>query len=656
MDSGTALDRVDSGVVKVLDALGAAWVTYQLYPNPKDQLPFRRAVETINAEATGDVVGIGPGIFVVEGEEYVPRRDGVEKVARRLFLHDVENLRITGGSSVEGLAGFFEAVAEDDEAVREAGGIAAVLSGVLNIGVEARQRGLLNLAPGEGGVEGAVKSIEESIDELDLPELARFAFSGAGAEEIAAAAGTDEPDVAPVEAYIEAYRELHGKIVEGAEDPDGSLLHGLRLPTDDPYRTVRSYIESFFHLPRWMQINVLEEVLADPERAENQMFLDQFSGQDLTDLLPELHDGASDQLLDYAVEAASEEAGHPLDLLAGLSSATEVEEARKAVADRVSSVLADREHNADRLAGIRVVMEEPINEQNMERTTLRELLECEDRRERFQRVARVWTARIGRYIKDGDLERAAYLLDLAGGEAAYQGDNDDLIRKSLERLTTPELLRSLALDRSGEQGEAAGRLLTGLGRQVIDELVIQLASEEDRAMRRQLTELLAAAARNEPDAIEPYLPDQRWFVVRNLVTALGHTGNPDAANSVRLVVSHNDYRVRTEALRSMVTLLGDDASPLVIRALGDDSEHVRQTAAALLRGSSLGDVDRALADEIRADALPTDSAVAAVKILAARRGPHGRAVLEVLAGRRFAWRSRARTLRKVSAGVLRDQT
>jgi len=650
MDRGTALDRVDSGVYAALDALGAAWITYQLYPNPAEQQPFVRAVDTLNAAPRGETIFVGPAVFVLAGEEYEAKRDGVEKLARRLFIHDIEFFVISGNATPAGLAELFAVAAGDDVDVKNQGGVLAMLAGADPAGIDLHPRGLLNLAPGEGDLDAEVVPLDQRLDELDLHDLARAAFSGASPVEIADAAlpddATDEEIAwAATEAFVAAYRELHETVVEGVADPDGSILQGLRLPTDDPYRTVRTYIESFFHLPQWMRINVLEEVLADTARAENQMFLDQFSGHDLAEMMPQLSAGSAEHLLDYAVEAAGDEAGHPMDLLAGLASSGEVEAARLAVAERVSDVLHSSDEVAPRLEVIKTEMEDPIDSPAMERATLRSLAECEDRQDRFQRVTRVWTARIARYIRDGDLSAAAALLGAVQDERTYGVDREGIVRTALERLTTPELLRSLAEEQSEDQVGAASALLAGLGRHVIDEVIIQLAVEEDRTVRRQLTDLLAIAARNEPAAIEPYLKDQRWYVVRNLVNALGHTANREAAKSVRLVLGHTDPRVRTEALRSMVTLLGDDAALTVVRGLSDSDPMVRQTASTLLRGRSFTDLDAALADELRGDKLPLDSAVAVVAILGERHKPAGTAVLGELAGRRFAFRSRARTVR-----------
>ena len=129
MDAQLALDPVEEHAVRFLNALGAAWITFQLYPNPAQQEPFLRAVSVVNDEAGAPSIGVGPGLFFIGEEEYVPEREGVEKLARQLFLHDADQILSIGGAEAEGLAAFFEVVASDDEDVRALGGIAMALSG-----------------------------------------------------------------------------------------------------------------------------------------------------------------------------------------------------------------------------------------------------------------------------------------------------------------------------------------------------------------------------------------------------------------------------------------------------------------------------------------------------------------------------------------------
>jgi hypothetical protein len=658
MDARLALDPVEEHAVRFLNALGAAWITYQLYPNPAQQEPFLRAVTVVNDEAGSPPIGVGPGIFVIEDEEYAPEREGVEKLARQLFLHDAEQVLSVGGATPEGLAALLGIVAQDDDDVRAQGGIAMVLSGVENSGLVIRQRGLLHVGTADGKASADVPEAEEDLAEVE--GAAGVAFAGASPDEIAAAvmAMAEEQraeDPVAIDAYIDGYHTLHEEIAVAIEGTEEATQLRVQVPSDDPYKTVRSFIEAFFHLPRWVQISVLERVLDDIERPSHQMFLDQFSGHDLTDLLRDLSSDASQALMHYAVEASAEPGGHPLDLLAGLTAETEVEAARKAVADRVSSLLRETGDGvlADDLPVLRSEMEEPFQDERLEASTFYGLFECEHRRDRLQRLVRVWTGRVARYIRDDDLVNAERLLNSVLENDPYPDEHAETVGKAIERMATPDLLRLLA-DRNGdEQSAAAEALLTAFGMHVIDQLVTQLAGEDDSRVRRSLTNMLAGAARTKPRALEPYLSDHRWFLVRNLTTALGKTANPDAMGSLRMVLTHSDHRVRTEALRSTVRLMRGSSTPVLVRALSDSHEQVRHTAATLVRGATDDEADRALADELRADRLPADMSIEVISILSERGSASGALVLEELASRRFAVRAHARAKRRAAREALK---
>ncbi len=657
MSQPAAIDRVDAETLDVLNGLGAAWLTHQLYPDPTAQPPFLRAVDLLTAHA-GNLppVGVGPGLFIVQGVEVQPERDGVEKLARQLFVHDVEWIEFVGEAVPQGLAAFFSVIATDEETVEAEGGIAASLVGAPSAGIRVKQRGLLNLVAGEGH-----HLDDEDVDataDLDmLSPLAAIAMHGAEAHEIAAAVveDADEVDEGRATDYIDAFHELGEQIDRILGDPSGTLLSGIRIPADDPYRTVRTFIESFFQLPRWLQVEVIERVLAEMDRPDHQMFLDQFSGHDLMDLMGDLSDTGTERLLAYAVEASSEGSGHPLDLLAGLSSAVEVEASRKSVADRVSAVVSAAKQGVvvEDLAAIRTEMEAAVDPLALERIIIRGLLECEERRDRFQRAARVWTGRVTRHVRNGDLAAAAGLLAGVLDDPPYPPARQESIAKALERMTTADLFRRLSRHEEGEE-EHVAVILDRIGRIAVDQLVHRLAEEEDATKRRALVDLLAVAARRRPDELEPYLSDPRWYLVRNLVTALGGTANRDAIPGVRVVLDHSDHRVRMEALRAMVKLAKSDAAPFVVRALGDDHERVRTTAVALIKGTELDDVERLVAAELRADRLPVDAALAAIAILGDRTDPMAIAVIDELASRRFVFGSRRRTLR-TAARAARDR-
>lgn len=655
MDARLAPDHVDEHLTSVLNALGAAWITFQLYPNPSQQPPFQRSVDVLNAEAGLDPIGIGPGVFIFDDVEIAPEREGVEKLARQMFLHDVEQVMLVAGATAEGLAAFFTVISQDDEEIRAAGGVALALAGASGSGLAVRQRGLLHFGAVEGGPSpDAPEVAQEDLDGLST--AARIAFGGASPDEIAESVVEVSADTeATVQTYVEAYHQLHDRIalaIDG-DEPSGEL--GVQIPVDDPYKTVRAFIEAFFHLPRWVQISILMTVLEDIERRDHQMFLDQFSGQDLTHLLADLSGDAAQALMRYAVSASTEPGGHPLDLLAGLQPETEVDAARRAVADRVTSTLRQAKEGAFSVdhAAIRDSMEAPFDVVHYEIATFFGLFECEHRRDRFQRLVRVWTGRVARYIRDGDLVGADRLLNTILDGDPYSEQHADAVGKALERMATPDLLRVLALREEDEQSDAAAALLSAFGSHVIDQLVVQLGGEEDRRVRRQLTEMVASAARDKPRALEPYLSDHRWYLVRNLATALGRTGNPDAMSSLRLIVNHSDHRVRTEVLRSAVRLQRPETGAVLVKALSDPHDQVRHTSATLLSGSDASDLDRLLADELRSGRLPADSSVTVIMLLGSRGRPLGRQALEEVAAIRFAFRSQTRAEKRAARRALR---
>ncbi len=651
-----ALDTTRQRAVRVLDALGAAWSTYRLYPDPRRQPPFLRAVATLEA-AVGElpVIGVGPGTFFIDGEEVLPERDGTERLARRLFLHDVETIELVAETSPDGLDAFFAVLAaDDDDEVTAASGIAARLVGAAGVGIRVRQRGLLNLDPDAAGI-AAVPVETAALEPEGLPEAARIALRGAAPVEIAALVAR-ERGTASVVAFLEAFHELHDRIETSLSRPGPPLLAGIRLPVDDPYRTVRSFIESFFHLPRWLQVEILHRVLEDLSLPSHQVFLDQFSGNDLVDLAGDLPPSAQEALLGYAVEASADRSGgHPLDLLAGLRSAAEVEEARRAVAERVAAVLdaARRGSRDDELDALRLEMEVPVDDAAAELTILRALLGCERRDDRFRRVVRVWTGRISRHLRRDDPAAAARLLGGILRDPPYPLSRVEAVTGALERMVTEDFLQRLAGLEEAEP-ESVAEILALLGRVGVERLVGRLAEEEDRSKRRWLVDLLAIAARGRTADVAIHLGDPRWYLVRNLVLALGRTGNADAVGAVRTVLGHADHRVRTECLRALVRLSRSAATGYVVRGLSDEHEQVRRAAVRLLRGSELDDVDRLASEALASGRMPLDTAVEVVHVLGVLEGPVGAALLRRLARRRLVLGRRARALRRAARTTLAE--
>jgi hypothetical protein len=106
----------------------------------------------------------------------------------------------------------------------------------------------------------------------------------------------------------------------------------------------------------------------------------------------------------------------------------------------------------------------------------------------------------------------------------------------------------------------------------------------------------------------------------------------------------------------MVTLLRAEAAPVVVKALSDEDERVRQAAITLLRGQTLPEVDRQLVNELRNDQLALDAALGVISILGSRNMPEDQAALEQLARKKLAFRGRTRALRAAARTALESES
>ncbi len=629
----------------VLDAVGTAWTTFSLYPDPGSQPAFTRAIDVLRGLESAVTVGIGPGTFLDDSGEEVEAREGAERLARELFVHDIEFLRFNASISAEALIEFFGVIATGDDDIREEGGAHAVVRALGLGGVEVFERGLLSFIEGGGELDDADEDDEEG-------GYANLTIAAAAA----AQRGEDPVDIAtvvlggdsdPADEFMGGIEELHTTAWPLAARPK-AMIATLRQGEVDVWKGFRTFIESFFYLPRSVQLEVMERSLERVDDERHQVFLDQFTGAELSAFLPDLSERGRELLLGYAELASFDSSASPADLLEGLESSRDVEAKRMAVAARVSAVVTDvsQQDMSDTLVSLRDEMELSVDYDELARATLRALLECEYRDDRFYRVVRVWGGRVVRLLRASDLSSARVFVAAVLSDPSYSQDRTGIVHEGVARILSPETVRSV-IEASGGSNpdEGALDLFADFGVFAVDPLVQHLAVEEDGQVRRAITELLAASAHRNPRVLDDYLHQQPWYVIRNLAIVLGKTDREAAVPGLRRLLSHEEYRVRVEVLRSLVRLMRENAAPILIRSLADDNERVRQTGASLLRSNEAADLDRMLSDELAKERLRPEVAIQVIKILGSRNTDLGRETLKRFASRRFSLSSQTRAFR-----------
>jgi HEAT repeat protein len=625
---------IPAEAAKILDALGATWNVHRLYPNPADQPAFHRAVETlrdaVTHEVAFDVVSNG---FQSDGEDIPTRRDGVERLARALFVHDIASLKIAAPPTPGEIVAFMDVLSRDKSGVSAGGGFHAAMgsSGITSIVV--RQRRLL-VDEEETAKMNRDESVREVLEAGSDPE--QYAAS------LIAEAGGDPAAVA--ERFHSVYVQTLGRIEERDLTGREALVMG--------------FVETFFFLPEDFRPAVLQAFLPGAGEEAEQMFLDQFSGIELAGLAPKLSPQGFTMLLEYASVTEDGPDARPEELLRLLDSARDVEQARKTVARQVAEKLETFDHSADPVGEafrkIKSQVQDIPDPQRVAREVLAGLVECEARPHRFRRVLRIWTGRIVAAVRSGDFADANAWIDAVMSDPKYPVEREEQVSQALVKLATPALIDDL-LQAFSERSVAADTLLLirAWGPAVTEHLVERLGDEENPAYRRILIDMLAETARSNPRPLATHLTDSRWYVVRNLAIALGRTGRSQAAGPLRSLLQHDDYRVRIEALRALVPVARSDAVGVLLEALRDSHERVRQAALTLLRNSEEPAVEQGLIEALDDSALALAEKVRLIEILSTRQGDTARAALERLAASK-ALRASSRELRDAARAALRS--
>ena len=174
------------------------------------------------------------------------------------------------------------------------------------------------------------------------------------------------------------------------------------------------------------------------------------------------------------------------------------------------------------------------------------------------------------------------------GESPHVGEEKrKAAQQAILQLATPQLLNFYvnllcARVRFDVQRIAWDKINRSLGAPLARFLLARLASEEEQAARRLLSEALISQGEVAIAAIVATLKDDRWPVLRNAAQLLGEMRATAAIEPLRALLRHRDLRVRREALRALTRIGGSSVISIIAKILqGDDSELRRQATLCL---------------------------------------------------------------------------
>jgi HEAT repeat protein len=215
---------------------------------------------------------------------------------------------------------------------------------------------------------------------------------------------------------------------------------------------------------------------------------------------------------------------------------------------------------------------------------LADVLEIEDDDERFGTIAR----ELGKALHEAALHDHYFLVSRLLVSVQAVADDEarspvqrDAARDIVDGFYRPDVLRELlrnALAGTGREVDAIVKIVRRRSQEAVPVLLDTLADEDTRRVRQRLLQILTALGDSAIDAVLGRLDDERWYFLRNLLLLLGEGGDEQQIASVIPLTAHEDVRVRSQAIDTIIKLGGAGAADALIAASADPDEEIRITA------------------------------------------------------------------------------
>jgi HEAT repeat protein len=116
----------------------------------------------------------------------------------------------------------------------------------------------------------------------------------------------------------------------------------------------------------------------------------------------------------------------------------------------------------------------------------------------------------------------------------------------------------------------------------IDPLITGLGELNEYKTRQAICDVLRIQGQDHIELLARGLEDEKWYVVRNVVTILGDMNNPKTINYLKRTIRHPDYRVRYETLKAVARIQAEESADFMILALSDPDSKIQQASLKLL--------------------------------------------------------------------------
>jgi HEAT repeats len=571
----------EAQVIAFLRNLSGGFSSYRLFGGNLEQPGFVEAVKRVKASAE-PVLASGIARVRIHGDRFIigetelPEDDTYKRLALACYERRVEEITLAAVPSTSDLASLYTVLTTTMDEIESSGGAPRMLFAT---GVKSIRLNEAIFTPAENPIVG-----EGSLLDVDPLDLGLDRLDDISKELLL------DPQSSDASSVYRLLREVVSALPpERANDPDTykRLREGVeKLPED-----VRTAIASLLiadvgddpvaeriigtmtdtSLAR-MLVDVSRSVGGDPIELARELVVGGFRRHDLVDLASAATtagiDGGAGRELPESI------GGDRSNLL-------------DAVGELVASDLRRHVHEDEQS----ILAEYPLTEQQRIEDallTFSDYLKVEDDVDRLESVLESWAGAARLALTDDNAERAVRLVRV--GDHAHKmlldvsPERARLIAKAKRTILNEELIADIMEQGSPEETEALVRMF---GDVAVNALLQRLATEEVGARRSMLIGVVASLISEHRSILRSWITDERWYVVRNLMTIIQRSGS--ASEMVEMIdfgVRHEHPAVRKEAARALAPA-GPAALPRLVTLASDPDREVAVAAADALGSSAL---------------------------------------------------------------------
>lgn len=204
---------------------------------------------------------------------------------------------------------------------------------------------------------------------------------------------------------------------------------------------------------------------------------------------------------------------------------------------------------------------------------------------------------VGKYLKGlklaGDLlsvfswlDDTQYVLDLLSFVVAAKDDQNNVegIRREAGRFiynvineTRIKTLIDILLQHADNQqvNEKFIKIFSAVGEPAVEAMLERLTTANDIRTRRILINEITKLGDVAFNRVMYHLSDERWYVVRNMVTILGVFAKPESLDRLFEIAKHPDTRVRKEVIKTIARIRHPKVFPFLKEMLSQESDDIK---------------------------------------------------------------------------------